>query len=102
MESVLISQQGGKSHGFSRVAAGTWAIFSSFDHDGPSQFVFVHQRQDSCLVLRDTTGFSSSLGRAIGPRLEVRRESQGPFPVATGILGFPSVFKSQASSPLKH
>ena len=34
--------------------------------------------------------------------LEVRRETQGPFPVATGILGFLSIFMgSQASSPFE-
>ena len=27
----------GKSHGFSRVAAGTWGIFSSYDGDAQSQ-----------------------------------------------------------------
>ena len=30
-----------KSHGFSRVAAGTWGIFSSYDGDDPSKLVFV-------------------------------------------------------------
>ena len=34
--------------------------------------------------------------------LEVRREAQGPFPVATRILGVLSIFKrSQASSPFE-
>ena len=34
--------------------------------------------------------------------LEVRRETQVPFPGATGILGFLSIFRrSQASSPLE-
>ena len=47
-------------------------------------------------------GFSSRFGRAIGTPLEVRRETQGPFPVATGILGFLSIFKmSQASAPFE-
>ena len=27
----------GKSHGFSRVAAGTWGIFSSYDRDAHSK-----------------------------------------------------------------
>ena len=31
----------GKSHGFSRVAAGTWGIFSSYDGDAHSQREFV-------------------------------------------------------------
>ena len=32
---------GGKSHGFSRVAAGTWGIFSSYDEDAHSKLKFV-------------------------------------------------------------
>ena len=31
----------GKSHGFSRVAAGTWVIFSSYDGDDHSKREFV-------------------------------------------------------------
>ena len=31
----------GKSHGFSRVSAGTWDIFSSYDGDAYSQREFV-------------------------------------------------------------
>ena len=31
----------GKSHGFSRVAAGTWSIFSSYDGDAHSKWEFV-------------------------------------------------------------
>ena len=31
----------GKSHGFSRVAAGTWCIFSSYDGDAHSKREFV-------------------------------------------------------------
>ena len=31
----------GKSHGFSRVAAGTWGIFSSYDRDAHSKPEFV-------------------------------------------------------------
>ena len=31
----------GKSHGFSRVAAGTWGIFSSYDSDAHSKRDFV-------------------------------------------------------------
>ena len=69
---------------------------------GPFRHVFVQRRQDSCLGARDTSGFSSSLGMAIGSRLHVRRETHGPFPRATGILGLLSIFKrSQASSPLE-
>ena len=89
----------GKSHGFSRVVAGTWVIFSSYGGDGPSKLVFVQRPQDSCLVMRDTSGISSRLGRAIGTLLEVRWETLGPLRGATRILGFLSMFKrSQASS----
>ena len=31
----------GRSHGFSRVAAGTWGIFSSYDGDAHSEWEFV-------------------------------------------------------------
>ena len=31
----------GKSHGFSRVAGGTWGIFSSYDGDAHSKWEFV-------------------------------------------------------------
>ena len=89
----------GKSPGFSRVATGTWGMFSSYSGDGPSKLVLVQRRQDSCIVLKDTSGFSSGLGWAIGMPGEVRRETQGPFPVATGKLGCLSIFKrSQLSS----
>ena len=44
----------------------------------------------------------TSRGRTVGTPLKLRRETQGPFPVATGILGFLSIIKrSQASSPFK-
>ena len=46
----------GNFHGFSRFAAGTWGIFPSYSEDGLSKFVFVQQRQDSCLVTMDTSG----------------------------------------------
>ena len=89
----------GKTHGFSRVAAGNWCISSSYSWDAPSKLVFVQPRQDSCLVTRDNSGISSRLGRAVGMLLEVRWETEGTFPVATGILEFLSMFKrSQASS----
>ena len=41
---------------FSRVAAGTWDMFSRYGEDGHSKLVFVQQRQDSCLVMMDTSG----------------------------------------------
>ena len=46
----------GKSPEFSRVAAGTWFIFSSYGGDGHLKLGFVQRRQDSCLVMTDTTG----------------------------------------------
>ena len=64
--------------------------------------MFVQRHQDSCLVRRYTSGISMRLGRAIGKLLEVRWETQGPYSVATGILGFLSIFKkSQASLPFE-
>ena len=46
----------GKSHGFPRVAVGTWGIFSSYSGDGHSKLVFVQQCQKSCLFTIDTSG----------------------------------------------
>ena len=92
----------GKSHGFSRVAAEPWGIFSSFGGDDPSKPVFVQQLQDTCLVMRDTSGISPRLASAIFTLLDVRRETEGRFPVATVILGFLSIFnKSQSLSPFE-
>ena len=52
--------------------------------------------------MRNTSGFSSRLGRAIATSLDASRDTQGPFLVATGILGFLSIFKrSQAASPVE-
>ena len=68
-----------KSHGFSRVAAGTCGILSRYGGDGHSKFVFVQRRQDSCLVMRDTSGISTRLARAIQNLLELRRETEAPF-----------------------
>ena len=89
----------GKSLAFPRVAAGTWGIFLSYRGDKSSKLVLVQGRQDSCLVTSNTSGISSWLDGAIRIILKVRRETQGPFLVATVILGFLSIFnKSQASS----
>ena len=68
----------GKSHGFSRVTAGTWDIFSSNDGDETSKLVSVHGHEDTCLVLRDTSGISARLERAIRMLLKVRSETLGP------------------------
>ena len=46
----------GMSHGISRVAAGTWGIFSSYSDDGRSKLHLVQRSQDSCLVKTDTSG----------------------------------------------
>ena len=46
----------GKSHDFSRVAAGTWCIFSSYSGDGHLKLGFVQRSQDSCLVMTDSSG----------------------------------------------
>ena len=46
----------GKSHEFSRVAAGTLGIFSSYGGDGHLKPGFGQRSQDSCLVTTDTTG----------------------------------------------
>ena len=44
----------GMSHGISRVAAGTWGIYSSYSGDGDSKLHFVQRSQESCLVMTDT------------------------------------------------
>ena len=46
----------GMSHGISRVAAGTWAIFSSYSGDGRSKLHLVQRSQDCCLVRTDNSG----------------------------------------------
>ena len=46
----------GESHEFSRGAAGTWCIFSSYGGDGHLKLGFVPRNQDSCLVMTDTSG----------------------------------------------
>ena len=55
----------GISHGFSRVLAGTWGIFLSYSGDDSSKLVFAQKHQDSCLVMRDTSGISTRLVRTI-------------------------------------
>ena len=70
--------------------------------DELSKVVFVQRLEDPCLVMRDTSGISSTFGRAIRKLLDVRQETRGPLLVATVILGFLSIFKNnQASSPLE-
>ena len=92
----------GKSHEFSQVAAGTWCIFSSFGGDGDLKLLFVPPSQDSWLVMTDTLGCYTRLGRKIRNLLQVRREAKHPLVVGTVILVFLSIFtKSQASSPFQ-
>ena len=93
----------GKSHFFSRIAVGTWGIFSSYGGDDTSKLVFVQCGLESCLVTRETSRISSRLGRAIQTHLEVRWEKQCTFLVATMILGFLSIFnKLRHRHILKH
>ena len=91
-----------KSHVFSRIAAGTWDIFSCYGGDDPSHLLFVQRRQESCVFMKDTLGISMRLGRGIQTLFEVRWETEGPILVATVILEFLSIFKkSQATSPFE-
>ena len=83
----------GKSHIFSRIVKETWGTFASYYRDGHSKLMFVQRHQESCVVTRENSGISKRLGRAIGTLLVVRRETEGPFLVATVILGFLSIFK---------
>ena len=89
----------GKSHEFSRVAAGTWGIFSSWGGDCQLKLGFAQRRQDFCLVTMDTSRIETVLGRTIRMLLEVRRVANNPLLVGKVILGFLSIFtKTQASS----
>ena len=51
-----------------------------------SKLHFVQRSQDSCVVMRDTSGIYTRLGRIIQIRLEVRWETKVPFLVSTEIL----------------
>ena len=46
----------GMPHTISRVAEVTCGIFASYSRDGHSKLHFVQRSQDSCVVLRDTSG----------------------------------------------
>ena len=48
----------GKVSWFFSNLSGTWVTFSRNGPEGPSKFMFVQLRQDYCLVVRDTSGFS--------------------------------------------
>ena len=82
----------GKSHDFSRVAAGTCCIFPSYSWDGHLKLGFVQRSQDSWLVMTDTSGSLTVLGRKIQTLLEVSREAKHPLLVGTVILVFLSIF----------
>ena len=74
----------------------------SYGGDGHSKLMFVQRYQDSCLGTKDASAISMRLGRAKWTLLEVRRETECPFLVATLILGFLSIFnKTQAPSPFE-
>ena len=68
----------GKSPEFSRFAAGTWCIFSRYGGDGHLKHGFVQRSLDSCLVMTDTSGSKTMLGRKIQTLLEVSREAKLP------------------------
>ena len=92
----------GMSHTISRVAAGTWCIFASYSGGGHLKLHFFQPSQDTCIVMRDTSGIQTRLGRITQTLLEVRWDTKCPFLVSTEILGFLSIFKkSQASSVFK-
>ena len=44
------------SHTISHFAAGTWGIFPTYSGDGHSKLHFVQRSQESCVVMRDTSG----------------------------------------------
>ena len=46
----------GMSHTFSRVAPRTCGIYASYSGDGHSKLHFVQRSQESCVVMRDTSG----------------------------------------------
>ena len=48
--------EGGKYHEFSRVAAGTWSIISSYGWDGHLILGYGQRSQDSCLVMTVPSG----------------------------------------------
>ena len=47
--------EGDVSYDFSSCVR-NWGIFASYSGDGHSKFHFVQKRQDSCVVIRDTSG----------------------------------------------
>ena len=77
-------------------------MFSSYGGGRYEKLLFVQRHQDSYLVMMDTSGIETRLGRTIRTLLEVRQETKAHFLVGTVILGFLSIFKKrQASSPFE-
>ena len=68
----------GKSNEFSRVAAGTWCIFSSYGGDGHLKLGFVQKCKDPCPVMTDTSVSYTMLGSKIQTLLEVSQEAKRP------------------------
>ena len=56
-------------HGNSRIYLRFLTQLEENNENFPSNLVFPQQRKDFCLVVRDTSEFSSRLGRAIGTPL---------------------------------
>ena len=71
---------------FPQVAVGNSWFPSNNYGDGSEPLVVSQGCQAPILIARDTLGFVSSCGRGIGKHLELRRNFQPPFPVATWIL----------------
>ena len=69
----------GTSHGFSRVAVGTWCIFSSCNEDGFSKLMFVERSQDSCLIMRHTSKSPRGLAGQYGCLSTSCRRPRFPF-----------------------
>ena len=74
----------GKSYGFSRVASGSWDIFSRDGGDGPSKVVYVQQHLDSSLIARDSLGFSSRHVSAIRSPVKGSWRPKVPFYLPQG------------------
>ena len=67
--------------------------------DGLLKLMFAQRSQDYCLVMTDTSGSETMLGRKIQTLLDVSQEAKRPLLVGTVILVFLSIFtKSQTSS----
>ena len=69
----------GKSHDFSLVASRTWDIFSHDIMDGLTKVMLVQRHQESCLVERDSSAFSSRHGSEIGTTNGGKRRPRFPF-----------------------